>query len=146
MTREPQAVARSGSSFSLGDMLNCVVLSVEDDLLRVTVRGDPPTGALLACFREAFDTAALTTRRPTLVDLTDFNGRIDWASVRQVGAITPWRKHGGQGSRVAYVTESLWFTALLKLVQELYPTTQHRQFDDVASATAWLATVALGRQ
>jgi len=138
MTRESEAVTRSGSSFSVGDSSNCVVLSLEDDLLRITVRGDPPSGALLACFREAFADAALTTRRrPTLVDLTDFNGRIDWASVRQVGAIAPWSKNG-EGSRVAYVTDSLWFTTLLKLVKELYPETHHRQFDDVQSAAAWL--------
>jgi hypothetical protein len=146
MADDSEAVTRSGSSFSLGDAQNSIALSIEDDLLRITVRGDPPTGALLACFREAFDTAALTTRRPTLVDLSAFNGRIDWTSVRQVGSIAPWSKQDGQGSRVAYVTDSLWFTALLKLVKELYPETQHRQFDDVAGATAWLATAPALRQ
>jgi hypothetical protein len=139
MTQASEVVTRSGSSFSLGDPSNCVVLSLDDDLLYVVVRGDPPNGALLACFREAFETGTLTVRRPTLVDLSAFNGRIDWTSVRQVGAIAPWGRSGG-GSRVAYVTESLWFSALLKLVKELYPESHHRQFGDVQSAAAWLAT------
>jgi len=111
-------------------------------MLRVTVRGDPPAGALLACFRAAFDTV-LTARRPTLVDLSGFHGRIDWNSVREVGAIAPWRKKR-RGSRVAYVTDRFWFAALLKLVKELYPEVQHRQFEDVEAAAAWLAPAPTG--
>jgi hypothetical protein len=138
MTRDSDPAILGRPTFRIGDAQNCVILSVEADLLRVTVRGDPPTGALVDCFRDAIQSAALTARLPTLVDLTSFNGRIDWNAVREVGTITPWSKDEKPGSRVAYVTDSFWFRALLKLVKEFYPQTQHRQFDDARSATAWL--------
>jgi hypothetical protein len=138
MTRDFDQAPSSSALFRHGDQQNCVVLSVEGDLLRVTFRGDPHGGALVDCFRDAIDAAALTRRLPTLVDLTAFNGRVDWNAVREVGTITPWNKDGKPGSRVAYVTDSFWFKALLKLVKELYPETQHRQFDDTSSAAAWL--------
>jgi len=138
MTRDSDPAPSSRATFSHGDPQNCVVLSVEGNLLRVTVRGDPPSGALVECFRDAIDAAALTARLPTLVDLTSFNGRVDWNAVREVGKITPWSKDSSRASRVAYVTDSFWFKALLKLVKELYPQTQHRQFDDARSAAAWL--------
>jgi hypothetical protein len=144
MTRDSDHVPSAGATFRHGDPQNCVVLSVEDNLLRLTFHGDPPGGALVGCFRDAIDTAVLTRRLPTLVDLTTFNGRVDWNAVREVGTMTPWNKDGMRDSRVAYVSDSFWFKALLKLVKELYPETQHRQFDDAASAAAWLVTPPRG--
>ena len=138
MTRDSNLATEAGRTFSIGDSQNCVILGVEAELLRVTARGDPPVGALVGCFREAIQSKALTHRLPTLVDLTAFNGRVDWNAVREVGTITPWSQDGKPGSCVAYVTDSFWFRALLKLVTELYPKSRHRQFDDVASAIAWL--------
>jgi hypothetical protein len=114
-----------------------VVLRIDRGVLHVRITGDPPPNWLVDCFREAFDTGVLHERLPVLVDITGFRGRIDWSSIRRIGELTPWRADGG-GSRVAYLSDSPWFGALLKVTAQIYPRTAHRHFDDAVPALAWL--------
>jgi hypothetical protein len=128
------------ASFTHGNSENGITLRSEGRVLRVSVCGDPPQGALLDCFRDAFAAGAVGPEMSTLVDLTSFNGKIDWPSVRGVKALTPWKHDQSRTTRVAYLSASPWFNALLKLVSEFYPQSQHRQFEDESAALVWLLT------
>jgi hypothetical protein len=138
----PVAAAPDGPAdcvvFSRGGPGGRVTLRVEDGVLTVTISGDPAGAEMVACFRAAFAADAIAYGTVTLVDLMDFNGKVDWASIRAIGELSPWRGDAARSSRVAYLTESVWFGALLKLVTVMFPKTAHRQFDDRAAALQWL--------
>jgi hypothetical protein len=73
-----------------------------------------------------------------LVDLSDFNGRFDWASIHAIVQLAPWGVEAGRASKVAYITKSAWFSAMMKVASLLFPKTQHRQFAGAHYAMRWL--------
>jgi len=115
-----------------------VSLHVEGGLLHIRILGDAPAGGLADCFREALATGVITDSMPALVDLTRFSGRVDWQSVRQISDLVPWGRDETRSSRVAYLSDSPWFGAILKVAAALYPRTAHRRFDDAPTALEWL--------
>ncbi len=134
----PDTDSAQAGEIARGTPEDGVTLLIERGLLHVCVAGDPPGGALADCFREAFSSGALVASVPTLVDLSRFTGRVDWASLRQISNLVPWARDTGRSPRVAYLTNSPWFSALLKIVAEFYPRSTHRRFDDAPAALAWL--------
>jgi hypothetical protein len=127
--------------FRRGDSRNAIAIEVLTTHMRVTVVGDPPGPDFLECFSEAYEAGALQYNMCTLVDLIRFNGRIDWTAIAAIAKLAPWGEDAKRRSAVAYLTESPWFGALLKLVSLLYPRTQHRQFADEGAALAWLGVM-----
>ena len=117
---------------------NRVTLSIDGDFLRVDVSGDGLDDSIVDCFREAIAAGAVRPNMVTLVDLSDFNGGVEWGAVHAIAELVPWGSEIGRASLVAYVTKSAWFAALLKLVSVLFPKSQHRQFSGVNHAIQWL--------
>ncbi|HVO05045.1 MAG TPA: STAS/SEC14 domain-containing protein [Candidatus Cybelea sp.] len=135
----PSPVGEGARVFARGDHRAGVRLEIADGPLLVTVEGDPPGSYFVDCFREAFGAGAIPGNTGTVVDLTGFNGRVDWSAIRAIGGFAPRSDDPHHRPRVAYVTESAWFNAILKLISVLYPKSTHRRFDDVESAIAWLS-------
>jgi hypothetical protein len=52
--------------------------------------------------------------------------------------LAPWGSETGRASRVAYITKSAWFSAMMKVTSVLFPQTQHRQFSSAHYALQWL--------
>jgi len=127
----PRVFARSNGG-------NRVTLTIEGDFLRVDVAGDALDDSIVDCFREAIAAGAMRPNMVTLVDLSDFSGGVEWPAIHAIAALIPWGSESGRASRVAYVTKSAWFAALLKLVSVLFPKSQHRQFSSVNHAVQWL--------
>ena len=117
---------------------NHVTLTVDGDFLRVDVSGDGLDESIVDCFREAIAAGAVRPNMVTLVDLSNFNGGVEWPAIHAIADLVPWGSEIGRASRVAYVTKSAWFAALLKLVSVLFPKSQHRQFSGVHNAIQWL--------
>jgi hypothetical protein len=115
-----------------------VTLAVTGDLLRVDVTGDGLDDSIVDCFREAIAAGAVRPNMVTLVDLSNFNGGVEWPAIHAIAELIPWGSEIGRPSRVAYVTKSAWFAALLKLVSVLFPKSQHRQFSGEHHALQWL--------
>jgi hypothetical protein len=134
----PSAVSAAPRTFRRGDNRHGITLAASADLMRVTIFGEPSGAELVECFRDAYASGALTRGMATLVDLTRFDGRIDWSAIAAIGKLAPWGRDPARPPRVAYLAESAWFAALLKLVAVIYPHSTHRQFADEASAMEWL--------
>ena len=117
---------------------NRVTLSIDGAFLRVDVSGDGLDDSIVDCFREAIAAGAVRPNMVTLVDLSNFNGGVEWPAIHAIAGLVPWGSEIGRASRVAYVTKSAWFAALLKLVSVLFPKSQHRQFSGVNHAIQWL--------
>jgi hypothetical protein len=117
---------------------NRVTLTIEGDFLRVDVAGEALDDSIVDCFQEAIAEGAMRPNMVTLVDLSDFSGGVEWPAIHKIAALIPWGSEIGRASRVAYVTKSAWFAALLKLVSVLFPKSQHRQFSGVNHAVQWL--------
>jgi hypothetical protein len=117
---------------------NRVTLTVEGDFLRVEVAGEALDESIVDCFREAIAAGAVRPNMVTLVDLSNFNGSVDWSAIHAVANLAPWGTGAGRASKVAYVTKSAWFAALLKLVSVVFPKSQHRQFSSINHAIQWL--------
>jgi hypothetical protein len=115
-----------------------VSIEVVENILRVDIAGEPEGDVLTGCFREALAAGLLQLNMPTLVDLTGFIGGVDWAGIRAIAAMAPWGSQGKRPVRVAYITRSEWFAALLKLVSAIFPKSTHRQFNDVEAGLLWL--------
>jgi hypothetical protein len=115
-----------------------VTVSITGDLCRVDVAGEALDEGIVDCFREAIAAGAMRPNMVTLVDLSNFNGGVDWAAIHTIAELIPWGSEIGRASRVAYVTKSAWFAALLKLVSVLFPKSEHRQFSGTHHALQWL--------
>jgi hypothetical protein len=124
--------------FVSGNAGNRVTLGVTGDLLRIDVAGEQLDNSLVACFREAMAAGAIRPNMLCLVDLSNFNGGIDWSAVHAMADLAPWGTEAGRASKTAYVTKSAWFSAMLKLTSVLFPKSQHRQFSGVHKAMQWL--------
>jgi hypothetical protein len=132
------AAAAPAQVFSRSSGGNRVTLSIDGDFLRVDVAGDALDDSIVDCFREAIAAGAVRPNMVTLVDLSNFHGGVEWPAIHAIAALVPWGSEIGRASRVAYVTKSAWFAALLKLVSVLFPKSQHRQFSGVHHAVQWL--------
>jgi hypothetical protein len=117
---------------------NRVTLSVSGDLLRIDVTGEALDEGVVDCLREALAAGAIRPNMLCLVDLSNFNGGIDWSAIHTIMDLAPWGTEAGRASKVAYVTKSAWFSAMLKLTTVLFPKTQHRQFSGLHHALQWL--------
>jgi hypothetical protein len=130
----------SGRVVAHGGAHGMVSIQVVQSILRVDISGEPEGDVLTGCFREALTGGLLQMNMPTLVNLTDFIGGVDWAGIRTIAEMAPWGSQGKRPTRVAYITRNDWFAALLKLVSAIFPQSTHRQFNDVESGLRWLQT------
>jgi hypothetical protein len=124
--------------FSCGGNVNRVKLSVAGQILRIEVTGDALDEGIVDCFRNALAEGAVRPNMLCLVDLSDFAGRFDWSTIHAIVQLAPWGTEAGRASRVAYITKSAWFSAMMKVTSVLFPKTHHRQFSSTHRALQWL--------
>jgi hypothetical protein len=117
---------------------NRVTLGITGDFMRIDVSGEALDEGIVGCFREALAQGVMRPNMLVLVDLSSFTGGIDWSAIHTIVALAPWGSEAGRASKVAYVSKSAWFSALIKLTSVLFPKTQHRQFSGVHHAMPWL--------
>jgi hypothetical protein len=132
------AAAAPTHVFTRASGVNRVTVSITGDLMRVDVAGETLDNGIVDCFREAIAAGAVRPNMVCLVDLSDFSGGVDWTAIHTIAALVPWGSETDRPSRVAYVTKSAWFSAMLKLASVLFPKAQHRQFSGVQKALRWL--------
>ncbi|WP_395021153.1 STAS/SEC14 domain-containing protein [Dongia sp.] len=133
----PQAAAPV-RVFSCGNAVSRVTLHVEGEILRIEVAGDALDEGIVGCFQDALAQGVIRPNMLVLVDLSDFAGRFEWSTIHAIVELAPWGSEPGRASRVAYVTKSAWFSAMMKVTSILFPRTQHRQFSSALRALQWL--------
>jgi hypothetical protein len=124
--------------FTCGNNVNRVKLTVEGQILRIEVTGDALDEGIVECFRNALAEGAISPNMLCLVDVSDFAGRFEWSTIHAIAQLAPWGSEAGRASRVAYITKSAWFSAMMKVTSVLFPQTQHRQFSSAHRALQWL--------
>ena len=124
--------------YSCGTGPNRATIRVEGDVLRIDVTGDSLDEGIVDCFRTALADGAIRLNMLCLIDLSDFAGRFDWSTIHAIVQLAPWGSEAGRESRVAYVTKSAWFSAMMKVTSVLFPRTEHRQFSSAFRALQWL--------
>lgn len=117
---------------------NRATLSVTGDFLRIDVVGEALDDGIVSCFREALAAGTIHPNMMTLVDLSNFKGGIDWSAIHAIASLAPWGGGSGPAPRVAFVTRSAWFAAMLKIASILFPKSECREFSSVANAIRWL--------
>jgi hypothetical protein len=117
---------------------NRVTLSATGDFLRVDIVGETLDNGIVECFGKALEEGAVRLNMVTLVDLSNFKGGFDWSAIHAIAGLAPWGTGPEPSPRVAFVTKSVWFAAMLKIASILFPNTEHRDFSSAAKAMRWL--------
>lgn len=138
-TGEPAALEPTTDAIRVASGEGSVALWVHDDVLWIQIQGGPRGEALLRCIRQGLLAGRVRHSMSTVVDLSRFDGAIDWPSLRAVFALAPWGKGAPPGAaRVGYVVRDGWFGMVIKAVRIMFPMSQHRLFPDVVGALAWV--------
>jgi hypothetical protein len=114
-----------------------LALRNENGVLRIEAKGDPSGDDVAALFNEALASGLITPPMPTVIELTDYSGNIDWDAIRAIAAQDGWRA-GTEQPRVAYVTTDANFASVIKLVAALFPNTEQKSFASLGAALAWV--------
>lgn len=136
--RSAPSASAAARVYSCDDGANRVTLTIDGDFLRIDIAGDALDEGIVDCFRTALAEGAIRPNMASLVDLSNFHGGIEWTSIHAIATLAPWGSELGRASKVAYVTKSAWFSALLKVTVVLFPKSQHRQFSSEHHALQWL--------
>ena len=123
-----------------GAATDSVTLVVNDGILDIRLEHEPRGEDLVRCLQRALDAGLMKYSMPTLVDLTNFRGQIDWSAIYAVQRMAPWGTGARGQSRVAYVSRDSMFKLVMKLIVGLFPYTRHRLFADEPEARDWLAS------
>ena len=132
----PEVVAEM-QGFRQGDRIDFVDIRVRDGLLIIEIAGAPDTVKVLDGIRAGYEGGWISTERPNLVDVSGFQGKIDWTAIKRVSELATW---GGkaQPARVAYISPDYFFAFVIKAVSILFPRALHRMFSDRRAALLWL--------
>jgi len=119
--------------FRQGDRVDFVDIRVHDGLLIIEIGGAPDTVKVLSGLQAGYESGWIRTDMPTLVDVSDFHGKIDWSAIKRMSELAAW-----SGARVAYISPDRFFAFVIKAVSILFPRALHRLFSDRRSALLWL--------
>ena len=126
------------TSIRIGGPAGLADLRIEDGILLVRLSGAARLSQVRAALTAMRESGTLTQARPTLVDLSEFSGAIDWAELRAISQMTEWAPPGSRVMPVAYVSGDSLFAMLIKLAQVFFPKAQHRAFPRRDWALEWL--------
>lgn len=135
---EQQNTVGSGPVIHLGERDDYVDLRVAAGTLLIELAGAPAGERIYDGIRQAYTEGWITTSMPTLVDVSAFNGPIDWAAIRKITELADWGEGDGEPSRVAYFTRDPMFMLVAKAASALFPKSRHRVFGNRHAALAWL--------
>jgi hypothetical protein len=132
------AIPFASASVTFGNDTHFISVNVRDGIADITVVGEPEGKLIPACVRFAVTNHIMRLPMPTLVDLTRFNGSIDWQSIQAVAEMTNVWLPDDAPSPVAYVAPSALVALVVKLLAHIFPKSEHRLFHDRDQALAWL--------
>lgn len=129
-----------------GNARGNITLQVRNGIFWVKITEDPKGEDLVACFREARQGNLLAGPMPTIVDMLDFNGSIDWGAIGTIREMMSWERDGqptdGNArtvlARCAYVSTDLLLAPVIKILCDLFGRTRHRQFRSPEQAMFWV--------
>jgi hypothetical protein len=129
-----------------GTARGSIALQVKNGIFWVKLVQDPRGSDLVAAFVEARHSRMLTGPMPTIVDMLDYNGSIDWWAIGAIRDMTPWerqRQHGDDAgrpilARCAYVSRDALLAPVIKIICDLFGRSRHRQFRDAEQAVLWV--------
>jgi hypothetical protein len=129
---------------SYGTSTGRITLRSERGVLWIKLEREPQSPDIVNCLRDAFAAGLVPMGSPTVVDLLDFSGTIDWPAVRTIRGMLPGDSGAeiGQSTvaprqRIAYVTRDPLFDAVLKIIGDLFGFARHRYFRDPERALLW---------
>lgn len=123
----------------LGDRFDFVDIRVENGILMIDVVGAPESGKIHQAMQQGYTAGWIHTEMPTLVDVSDFHGRIDWVAIKALSQMAEWGAKSDTPSRVAYLSADPFFALVVKAVSILFSRSTHRLFADRQTAMRWLA-------
>jgi len=126
----------------LGDRLDFVDIRAEGGMLLIAVVGAPDNQKIYQGIERGRTQGWIRTEMPTLVDVTDFHGKIDWSAIKGISQMAEWGSDGALPSRVAYISSDRFFAFVIKAVSILFPRSTHRLFPDRRAALEWLQAPA----
>jgi hypothetical protein len=128
-----------------GTARGSITLQVENGVFWVKLVQDPRGSDLVAAFQEARRSRLLVGPMPTIVDMLDYNGSIDWWAVGAIRDMTPWERQRRQENepqpvlaRCAYVSRDALLAPVIKIICDLFGRSRHRQFRDAEQALLWV--------
>ncbi|HWU00073.1 MAG TPA: hypothetical protein VN229_20720 [Terriglobales bacterium] len=129
-----------------GTARGSISLQVRNGIFWVKVLQDPRGSDLVAAFQEARRSRLLVGPMPTVVDMLDYNGSIDWWAIGAIRDMTPWERQRRQGedesnptlARCAYVSRDMLLAPVIKIICDLFGRSRHRQFRDAEQAVLWV--------
>src|SRR5215813_4181914 len=114
--------AGSAAMIERGTPRGSVTLQVKNGIFWVRLVQDPRGSDLIEAFRQARRRRLLAGPMPTIVDMLDYNGSIDWRAVGAIRDMTPWerqRRHGDDTrqvlARCAYVSRDTLLAPVIKI-------------------------------
>jgi hypothetical protein len=122
----------------LGEREDYVDLRVTGGTLLIELAGAPAGDKIYDGIRQGYIEGWIRNSMPTLVDVSAFNGPIDWAAIRKITQLADWGEEGGEPSRVAYFTRDPMFMLVAKAASALFPRSRHRVFGNRHAALTWL--------
>ncbi|TXH37002.1 MAG: hypothetical protein E6Q98_08845 [Rhodospirillaceae bacterium] len=129
---------------SYGTSMGRITLRSDRGVLWIKLEREPQPADIVNCLRDAFTAGLVPTAAPTVVDLLDFSGTIDWPAVRTIRSMLPAETEGENGERAAspsqrigYVTRDPLFDTVLKIIGDLFGFARHRYFRDPERALLW---------
>lgn len=122
----------------LGSTDDYVAVCLRDGILAITVSGAPAGRMIYDAILAGLQQGWLCPGIPTLVDVRDFRGNVDWQSMLAISRMTDWSNGNTVVAKVAYLTSDSLFSLLVKAVSTLFPASRHRLFPDPDIARQWL--------
>ncbi|WP_374304981.1 hypothetical protein [Ferrovibrio sp.] len=122
----------------VGGEADYVDIRLEDGILAITVVGAPAGQLIHDAIQAGLQQGWLQPGIPTLVDVGDFQGNVDWQAMLTISRMTDWSQGKTVTAKVAYLTNDPLFSLLIKAVSTLFPDSRHRLFQDTGHARQWL--------
>lgn len=126
--------ADGGLLVSHGPKSGQISLKAMPDRLFVLVEGEPDGKVLTDCFREALASDRFNIDVPSVVDLTRYHGQVDWAALRAIRDMAPWKPH----MTAIVVRPHTMFDLIIKIVGTIFVNAQLRIFNSHDEAVSWL--------
>lgn len=132
-------IAISKTEIRLGDRADFVDIRAEEGMLMIEVVGAPDSGQIFRGMQEGYARGWISTRMPTLVDVSAFQGGIDWIAIKALSQMARWGD-GKKPPRVAYVSRDPLFTLVVKAISAMFPLSTHCMFPTRQAALTWLGS------
>lgn len=128
-----------------GDRIVChgpqsgqICLRITPGRLFITVKGEPTGETLTSCFREALERDPEKINVPSLIDLTRFQGTVDWKAIMAVRDMANWGIESRPLKTAYLMRQDTMLEKIVKVLTALFENSQHRSFDNYDEALAWL--------